>query len=59
MPQRGKKYINSLQNTYPSTDVVFQELAKVLTNNTTKASSPKNYFISIMTEIIHFNNFIN
>ncbi len=59
MPQRGEKYINSLQNTYPSTDVVFQELAKVLTNNTTKASSPKNYFISIMTEIVHSNNFTN
>ena len=47
MLQRREKYINRLQNTYPSTDVVFQELSKVVTNNTIKASSPKNYFISI------------
>ena len=47
MPQRREKYTNSLQNTYPPTDVVFQELSEPVTNNTIKASSPKNYFISI------------
>jgi len=34
MPQRREKYINILQNTYPSTDMAFQKLPKVTISNT-------------------------
>lgn len=45
MPQRREKYTNSLQNTFPPTGMVFQELSEVTTNNTIKVYSPKNYLI--------------